>query len=118
MLHRSMLLRITLSGATLLIVGACSRGESRETLGAIASAIYGGSFDADSAAGNSVVRVGGCSGILITPRIALTAGHCVSGSEGEAGSGDPTPAVNVGALAGANLLAMSRLSPRTSLRFE
>lgn len=59
-------------------------------------------LDQDSSNANVVVKVGQCSGILLTPRIALTASHCIRGAERPAGpmaepcSGDSIPYVSVG----------------------
>ncbi|AKU94326.1 hypothetical protein AKJ09_00990 [Labilithrix luteola] len=59
-------------------------------------------MDAESPEANVVVKVGQCTGTLVTPRIVMTASHCIRGAQKPAGpdptscSGDSTPYVSIG----------------------
>lgn len=70
----------------LLLVGiagtscADAHDQPRERAASIASALSGGAPDDNSPEANVVVAMD-CTGTLITPRIALTAAHCIWGAE-------------------------------------
>lgn len=63
---------------------------------------YDAVADADTSDANVVVKVGQCTGTLLTPGIVLTASHCIRGSVNPAGpgaatcSGDTRPYVSIG----------------------
>lgn len=63
---------------------------------------YRAIMDYDTADANVVVKVGQCTGTLVTPRIVMTASHCIRGAEKPAGpdstscAGDSTPYVSIG----------------------
>lgn len=52
-----------------------------EPVGQSAAALAAGSNDVNTPEANAVVRVGACTGTLITPDIVLTAGHCFRGDD-------------------------------------
>lgn len=75
--------------SSVLTLGACAGpSEAPETTNASRSAITGADNDLDTPEANAVVAlgVGGPSGILITPRIVLTAAHCLWGFNDECSS--------------------------------
>lgn len=51
---------------------------AEESLGTEHAAIWGAQDDANTLEANAVVSIGGCTGMLIAPRIVLTAAHCVT----------------------------------------
>lgn len=76
-----MIRRIARASALSLTIGALAACSHRvdESNGSQSAAVWGGSTDLNTPIENIVVRVGnGCSGVLITPRLALTAAHCVN----------------------------------------
>lgn len=84
---------------SVLTLGACAGpSEAPETINASRSAITGADNDLDTPEGNAVVAlgVGGPSGILITPRVVLTAAHCLWGFNDECTSPPTMHSVRIG----------------------
>ncbi len=68
-----------LAAPTLL---ACSgQVESGENIETQSQNIWGGTDDPNTLEANAVVSIGGCTATMITPRILVTAAHCVSESD-------------------------------------
>jgi hypothetical protein len=78
--HVTCLGLVVVSALSVSAFGCSSEMEAggSETLGTSSEEIWGAQDDANSLEANVVVSIGGCTGTLITPRIVLTAAHCVT----------------------------------------
>ncbi len=75
-------MRLALACLSVVPALACSSDvESGEAFATRSQAIWGGTDDANTPEANVVVSIGGCTATLITPRILLTAAHCVRESD-------------------------------------
>ncbi len=87
------------------MLAACSSQRASEDVGTQGERIVAGYTDSEDLYRNASVRIGGCSGTLITPIHVVTANHCVTGFGSPGGWGlNGSPIVGFGTSPGSTWL--------------